>query len=315
MAVTTNALIPALEDARQAHAAVIDRFRSDVNVTPAGPHRSVLEEHMSTTQEHIARIDDRIRVLRPSRPLQDTIQSVGLLARDAVRLARLPWEIGALMAAETVRGRQSVGERRLLRNAKDEYAITARAVAACRAGQSIAEEAQDQAAADLFEALLGQDEELLRRLQDSLAEHAAAVAAEADGGRRPSAEGGPDDAAARTAEEVQGTVTRPEGLPVSGYEQLSVSDITGQLRMLSQVDLTVIEGYERAHADRPEILNTIERLRGSEPWPVYDDMTADQIKARLHSADPAVAGEVLEYERGHRRRSAVITAAEARIAL
>ncbi|CAM5527115.1 hypothetical protein [Streptomyces aurantiogriseus] len=315
MAVTTNALIPALEDVRQAHAAVLDRFRSDVNVTPVGPHRSALEDHMAATQEHIARIDDRLRVLRPRRPLQDTIQSVGLLARDAVRLTRLPWEIGALIAAEAMRGRQSAGERRLLRNAEDEYAITARAVAACRAGQSIAEGARDRAAADLFEALLRQDEELLRRLQDSLAEHAAAVAAEADGGRRPAAEGGPDEEAARAADETPGAVTRAEDLPVSGYEQLGVSDITGQLRMLSQADLTVIEGYERAHAHRPEILNTIERLRGSQPWPVYDDMTTEQIKARLHSADPVVAGQVLEYERDHRRRTAVITAAEARIAL
>lgn len=270
---------------------------------------------MSATQEHIARIDDRIRKLRPSRPLQDTIQSVGLLARDALRLTRLPLEIGALVAAEAMRGRQSADERRLLRNAEDEYAITARAVAACRAGQRIAEEAHDQAAADLFEALLRQDEELLRRLQDSLAEHAAAVAEQAGGGRCPSAEGGPDDEAGRAAEEGQGAVTRAEDLPVSGYEQLSIADVTGQLRMLSQADLTVIEDYERAHTNRPEILDAIERLRGNEPWPVYDEMTTEQIRARLHSADPALARQVLEYEGGHRRRTAVITAAEARIPL
>ncbi|MGP4043888.1 hypothetical protein [Streptomyces sp. 2A115] len=315
MTVTTNALIPALEDARQAHAAVIDRFRSDVNVTPAGPHRSALEEHVSATQHNIDRIDEHIRALRPSRPLQDTVQSFRLLAGDAARLVRLPWEIGGLIASETVRGRRSADERRLLRNAEDEYAITARAVAASRAGQSIAEEAHDQAAADLFDALLRQDEELLRQLQDSLAEHAVAVAAEADGGQRSSAEGGPGDAAIRVARHLQGAVTGAENLPISGYEQLSITDITGQLRRLSQADLTVIEDYERAHAERPEILNAVERLRGSEPWPVYDDMTTEQIRARLHSADPAVAGQVLEYERGHRRRSAVITAAEGRIAL
>ncbi|PAZ17324.1 hypothetical protein CLM62_02765 [Streptomyces sp. SA15] len=315
MAVTTNALIPALEDAREAHTAVIDRFRSDVNVTPAGPHRSALEDHMSATQDHITRIDRRIRALRPSRPLQDTIQSVGTLARDAVRLTRLPLEIGALIATEAIRGRQSTDERRLLRNAEDEYGITARAVAACRAGQSIAVEAHDQAAADLFEELLRQDEDLLRRLQDSLAEHAAAVAAEAADAWRASMEGGPADAATRVAQEVRGAVTRAEDLPVSGYEQLEVSDLTGQLRMLSQADLTVVEGYERAHANRPEVLNAIERLRVGEPWPGYDDMAAEQIRARLQGVDPALAGEVLEYERGHRRRSAVITAAEARLTL
>lgn len=315
MTVTTNALIPALEDARQAHTAVIDRFRSDANATPVGPHRSALEDHMAATKKHIARIDDHIRALRPSRPLQDTIQSVGRLTRDAARLTRLPLEIGALIATETVHGRKSADERRLLTNAEDEYAITARAVAACRAGQSIAEEARDQAAADLFEALLRQDEELLRRLQDSLAEHAAAVAAEAESGGRPSPEAGPAAAAIRVTEEIQGAVTRAEDLPAFGYEQLSITDIAGQLRMLSQADLTVIEGYERAHADRPEILSTIERLRGSQPWPGYDGMSTEQIRARLHSADPALAGQVVEYEGAHRRRSTVITAAEARIAL
>jgi hypothetical protein len=40
MTVTTDVLVPALEDTREAHAAVIDRFQSDLAVTPSGPHRT-----------------------------------------------------------------------------------------------------------------------------------------------------------------------------------------------------------------------------------------------------------------------------------
>ncbi|OAH13673.1 hypothetical protein [Streptomyces jeddahensis] len=347
MTVTTDVLIPALEDACEAHAAVIDRFRSDMARTPDGPHRQALERHVADAQDHISRIDDHVSDIRPRSPLRDAAGTVRTIAKGTVRTTTLPLEIGASIAGRTLRGRHEADERRLLKNAEDEYAITSRAVAACRAGESIAAQASDGEAARLLASLRRQDEKLLDALKDSVAEHARAVAT-ADGGRSEESDGGLTGAATRVvrtavgrlrgaaqtggrqtartatgairkvpgmtgmAKEVQGAAAREDDLPISDYGQLTVSDITQRLRTLPQDELTVVEGYERAHANRAGVLNAIERLRGDQPWPDYDTMSLDQIHRRLKTADSALALQTLDYERRHRQRKSVINAARQR---
>ncbi|MGP4092382.1 hypothetical protein [Streptomyces sp. KR55] len=237
-----------------------------------------------------------------------------------------------------------------MRNAEDEYAAAARALAACRAGEVLAEQVDDETTADLLGSLRRQDEELLRALEDSLAEHARAVAASTHGfGPRGGQHGGLADTAAQTmrtafdrardaaqrgvqrargaaegvarempepspiAEEVLGAVRREEDLPIPGFSQLSTHQIERRLRTLSQADLTVIEGYERTHARRERVLDAIEQLRQEQPWVGYDAMDLDEITARLQDAPADVARQVLEYEQRHRQRQEVISAAEARI--
>jgi nucleoid DNA-binding protein len=288
-----------------------------------------------------------VREIRPRSPLRDAAEMVRIIAEGTVRTATLPLGIGALIAGGILRGGRQADERRLLKNAEDEYTIAARALATCRAGQSIAEQVHDGAAADLLASLRRQDEELLEALEDTVAEHARAVAT-TNGGRPAPANGGLTGVATRAvrttadrlreaaqtggqqtrrtaadavrempgvtrmAEEVQSAVTREEELPIPGYGRLTVTDITQRLRMLPQVDLIVVERYERVHANRPGVLNTIERLRGNQPWPGYDTTNPDQISTRLRTADPALARQVLDYEQRHQQRRTVITAAEQR---
>ena len=239
-----------------------------------------------------------------------------------------------------------------MRNTEDEYAAAARALAACRAGEVLAEQAGDAPTAALLGALRRQDEELLRELQDSLADRARAVAASADGsgpgeGRTTDladqaaqaigivlerareiaergirrARGAAEHTARETAEptpiaeEILGAVRREEDLPIPGYNGLGTPEIERRLRTLSQLDLTVIEGYERAHAQRRRILDTIEQLRGVEPWTGYDAVNANEIAASLLDAPSDVARQVLAYEQRHRQRREVISAAEARVSV
>lgn len=350
MAVMTDALVPALEDAREAHEAVVDRFRADVTVTPPGPYRQMLEGQVDDVQNSLQRIEHHVRELRPRGGLVgDTLDIARFISRSAMRTAMVPLTIGSTILTDMLRGRQPNDERRLLRNAEDEYAATARALAACRAGQSIAEEARDQATADLLAALRRQDKELLEKLEDSVADRARAVAAAANGfvqengggladtvagalrtaadrvqdaaqigGRRArgAAAGAvremPD--ATRMAQEAQGAVTREQELPILRFSRLSLEEILQELRPLSQSDLTVIEGYERTHSNRPPVLDSIEQLRGSEPWDGYDTMNPDKITAQLQNTPASVARQVLEYERLHRQRQEVISAAETRTA-
>lgn len=207
---------------------------------------------------------------------------------------------------------------------------------------------EDQATAELFGSLRRQDEELLQVLQDGLAEQARRVVASVDGsggnggggvgeataetlrtafdrtreaaqrgGRR--AKGAAEGAAREmpepgsVAEEVVGAVQREEDLPIHGFSQLSTEQIRQRLRMLSQVDLTVIEGYERAHGHRKGVLDAIERLREEEPWAGYDSMELGEVTARLQDASSDEARQVREYEQRHRQRQEIISAAEARM--
>jgi hypothetical protein len=344
-AVTTDALVPALEDARDAHTAVIDRFRADIAVHAAGPRREVLERHIHDTYDCVARIDGHMRELRPGRPLRDTADRVRSIARATVRMAGLLLEIGAAITSAILHRRNGPTPRQLVRHTENEYSITARALAACRAGESIAEQAHDQVAADLLATLRRQDEELLATLEDRLAQQARATAVAGSGYGTQAGDGGPPDAATstmpsavervrkaaaeggarqatRTATgalrqmperpEEDDAVTREEEPPILGYEHFRVTDIVQRLPTLSQAQLSALDGYERAHVGRPEILNAIERLRGSEPWPGYDGMIPDQITARLQTAAPAEARQVLDYERRHRRRGTLIAIAKAR---
>ncbi|MEU6011530.1 hypothetical protein ABZ818_37415, partial [Streptomyces sp. NPDC047453] len=120
-------------------------------------------------------------------------------------------------------------------------------------------------------------------------------------------------AATRVAEKVQGAMTREEALPVPGLSHLGVTEIQQRLRGLSQTDLTVIEGYERAHAGRSGVLNAIRHLSAAEPWAGYDAMNPERITMHLPDVSDDVARQVLEYERQHQHRQQIISAAQARI--
>jgi hypothetical protein len=168
MTVTTHALIPALQDARDAHAAVIDRFRVDMAVTPVGPHRRAMELHLAHTQDYIARIDDHVRAIRPRQLLCDTAAIVRTLASGAVRAARLPMEACVMIAGGVLLGRRPADERHLLLTIESGYAVVAHALAVCRVGESIAALAGDEEAMDLLGALRHHDDELLETLEISL---------------------------------------------------------------------------------------------------------------------------------------------------
>lgn len=350
MAVMTEELLPVLEDARQAHAAVLDRFRADVTVTPPGPYRRMLEHQADEVQDSLHLLQHQVRELQPHGVLGSAVALTRFVAQGAARTAMLPLAMGSRIVTGILRGGGPADARQLLKNVEDAYATAARALAASRAGEVLAEHVDDRATAELLGSVRRQDEELLQSLELSLAEHARAVATSANGsGPGESRSAGLADAVGQTlrtafeqardvarrggrqardaaegavwetsqpgpmAEEVQGALAREEDLPIPGFSQLSTEKIQQRLPTLSPSDLTVIESYERTHAQRTRVLNAIARLRGGEPWYGYDAMGPDEITARLQDAGTGVARQVSEYERRHRQRQAVVSAAEAHI--
>ncbi|MCX4458942.1 hypothetical protein OG585_39955 [Streptomyces sp. NBC_01340] len=354
MAAATDVLIPVLEDVREAHAAVVARFRADAASTPPGADRHRVERRAAEVQGHLARIEDRVRAIRPSRgPLAATAQLLRFVALGAVRATTLPLEATVSAVTEIVRSQQPGDQHTLLKHAEDEYAAAARAVATCQAGENIAEQLNDRESADLLHMLRRQDEQLLESIEENVTQRAGAVAAATNGHRPPQAEairaadGGSlldtvmgtmrvavarvgavlqksirlvtDTAEGvlrerpythRAAEEAHGALTREQDLPIPGFGGLGVPEIQQHLCDLSQMQLTVVEGYERAHARRSAVLNAITQLREAEPLAGYDTMSPEEIKAQLPEVCDDAARQVLEYERRHRRREMVIDAAE-----
>ncbi|MGW1404311.1 hypothetical protein ACWCRF_38160 [Streptomyces sp. NPDC002405] len=189
MAAKTDVLIPALEDARDAHAAVVDRFWTGATLTPPGTDRQRLESQASEAQYCLGRIDARMREMRPPRgPLSAAGQLMRMVTRGAVRVSVLPLQAGMSAVTEIVRGKRPADERRLLRAAEDEYTAAARALATCQAGKDIAERLNDQETAELLAILGRQGEVLLETGEENLARWARAVAAAAEGPRPPQGE-------------------------------------------------------------------------------------------------------------------------------
>lgn len=323
MAVATDMLVPALREVREAEAALADRLKTHLSVTPAGEYREVLERRVGDARGHVYRIDERLGTLKPRGLVQTVLENAFHITRQAVQL---PFDAAMSVPGAVFGGQGRASEEQLLKNVEDEYAVTAFAVAVCRAAERIAQEAQDAASTELLGSVRSDGEEVLEELGSSLEQRAeaAVVAAETAGGVgvAGAAQAVRDwsNWLRETAERMPG-VDRlqgvPEGalitegeLPIPDYRSLGIRSILDRLPYLSQRDLATVGAYERSHAARSAVLSRIADLLGPEPWTGYDSMNAGEIRQRLGDAEESLTRRVLEYERRHQARSTVLAAAE-----
>lgn len=323
MAVATDMLVPALREVREAKAALADRFKAHLAGTPAGEYREVLERRVGDARGHVYRIDEHLGTLQPRGRMQTVLGNAWYLTGQA---ARLPFDVAMTVPSAVFRGRGPATEHQLLKNAEDEYAVTAFAVAICRAAERIAQEAEDAVSSEMLSSIRRDDEEALEELGSSLEQHAEAVVMAAETAEGLGATGAAQAVRAwsnwlrETAERMpgadrlqgapEGALIREDEVPIPDYRRLSTKMILDRLAHLSQTDLATVGAYERAHAGRPVVLSRIAHLLGPEPWPGYDNMNADEIIKRLGDTEAGRTRRVLDYERRHQARSTILTAAE-----
>ncbi|MBX9393635.1 hypothetical protein K4749_08535 [Streptomyces sp. TRM72054] len=323
MAVASDMLVPALREVRKAEVALANRFNAHLAGTPAGEYREVLERRAGDARGHIYRIDERLGTLQ-SRGLMQTVW--GNAWRLTGQAARLPFSVTMAVPSAMFGGRGPATEHQLLKNVEDEYAVTAYAVAICRAAERIAQEAQDAASSELLSSIRRDHEEALEELGNNLEQRAEAAVAAAQTADGLTATGAAQGVRAwsswlrETAERMPGADRlqgAPEGalirdfeLPIPDYRRLSSRTILERLPHLPQRDLATVGAYERAHAARPAILSRVADLLGPEPWPGYDGMHEDEIIKRLGDGEESLTRRVLTYERRHQARSSILSAAE-----
>jgi ferritin-like metal-binding protein YciE len=327
-------LVQYLDEALATERALVRVLQSQIAMTPRGSYRSALETHLNETRDHAERVARRLDALNEGfNPVAAVVGLAETVVGQVLALGKTPIDL--------VRG--TGGEEKVLKNAKDACATEALEIATYTAIERLARSVGDERTADLAASIRADEEKTLERILREIPKLTeAVVAAEVDGepsydvtktgaadavreaeqatratARRTSAKAKRGARQARrvpgvaSAEgQVKGAVAAQEDLPIARYDALSAAEVTSRLSGLSQVDLAKIDAYERRNENRTTVLSRIDSLRGDEPWPGYDELTAAEVQAALSDGDEDRAGRVRAYERAHKNRASVVQATE-----
>jgi ferritin-like metal-binding protein YciE len=323
-----------LGEAHATEQALVTMLRSQIAMTPGGSYREGLESHLRETHDHANRVQRRLDELgRGGNLIQAGVGLAQRVVGQALALSKTPFDL--------LRG--GGGDEKVLKNAKDACAAEALEIATYTAIERLAGSVGDEATQALANSIRVDEQRMLERILREIPKLTEAVVrAEIRGnpsydiGKTGAAEAARSVAgnvkltasdasskakrAARKAREVPG-VAQAEGqlkgalasegdLAIAGYGKLTAAVIVEKLPHLSQIDLAKIDSYERKNDNRTTILSRIAGLRGEEPWPGYDELSVEEIRAALDEGDEESVERVSSYERSHKNRSGVIDAAE-----
>ncbi len=327
-------IVQYLNEAHGSEQALTRQLQAQIAMTPKGRYRNGLETHLDQTRRHAARLEDRLRELgQGNNPLQAGLGAVQSVVGQAVALTKTPFDL--------VRG--SGGEEKVLKNAKDSCAAEALEIATYTALAQLARTTGDSETERLAKSIMGEEQKMLDRLlkeiprlTDALARAefdgegsydvtdtgAADAVREAGGAAKRTARksAGQAKRTARQARKVPG-VARAEGtvkgaaasesdLAIARYDSLSADEVQDKLAELSQIDLAKVNAYERKHQNRSTVTSRIDSLQGDEPWPGYDELAVEEVRAVLSEGDDTRNKAVRSYERKHKNRAGVLQATE-----
>jgi ferritin-like metal-binding protein YciE len=331
---TGQKIVQYLNEAHATEQALATVLKSQIAMAPAGSYRKGLESHLRETHDHARRVQGRLDEIRQgTNPIQAGVGLVQSVVGQALALGKTPLDL--------VRG--TGGDEKVLKNAKDACATEALEIATYTAIESLASSVGDEPTRALAGSIRADEQRMLDRLLKEIPKLAEAVVrSEIDGsGSYEVSRTGAADTARSASEDVKGAVrdasssakraarkarkvpgvaqaegqlkgalASEEDLAINRYGKLTAAEIVEKLPHLSQVDLAKIDSYERKNENRRTILSRIASLRGGEPWPGYDELGVDEVRAVLDEGDEDRAKSVREYERSHKNRTGVIDASE-----
>jgi len=331
-------IVQYLNEAHGAEVALVRQLQAQIAMTPSGQYRDGLETHLDETRRHAQRIERRLGELgEGNNPFQVGLGLVQSAIGQALALTKTPVDL--------IRG--SGGEEKVLKNAKDSCAAEAQEIATYTALARLARNTGDRQTERLANSVLRDEQQMLDRLLKEIPRLTDAVArAEFDGqgsyeatdtgaadgvrevgktAKRTARKGaGQAKRTARQARKVPG-VARAEGtakgavasesdLAIANYDSLSADEVQAKLTELSQVDLAKVNAYERKNQNRSTITSRIDSLQADEPWPGYDELSVDEVRAVLSEGDETRARAARSYERKHKNRAGVLQVTERQLA-
>jgi ferritin-like metal-binding protein YciE len=331
-------IVQYLNEGHATEVALVRVLQSQIAMTPRGSYRTEIEKHLSETRDHAERVQRRLGELgQGGNPLQVLGGFAETVIGQALAVAKTPVDL--------LRG--SGGEEKVLKNAKDACATEALEIATYTAIERLAGAVGDDETARLAASIRADEEKMLERVLREIPKLTdAVVTADVDGDpsfdviatgaadavrdaseatrstarataartKRTTRQARKVPGAARTEGQLKGAVATVDDLAIARYDQLTAEEIAGKLASLSQIDLAKVDAYERKNENRATVLSRITTLRAEEPWPGYDELTADEVQSVLSEGDDDRAQQVRSYERSHKNRAGVLKAAERQLA-
>jgi ferritin-like metal-binding protein YciE len=272
-----------LDEAHATEQALVRMLQSQIAMTPRGSYRTALESHLSETRSHADRVARRLRELgHGANPLHMATDAVQTLVGQMLAVGKTPFDL--------LRG--SGGEEKILKNAKDTCATEALEIATYTAIERLAKKVRDDKTAELAASILGDEERMYDRVLREVPKLTdAVVRAEVKGEHSYdiSTTGAADelrgvaDAVTKTARQ---TVARARRTTRQARKVPGVAEVEGQVKgaMASEGDL---------------------------PIPNYDELTAEEIVAKLPELSQIDLAKVEAYERKHENRRTIINRIQA----
>ena len=144
-----------LGEAHASEQALVRVLQAQIAMTPRGAYRTALEQHLSQTRDHAARVGARLSDLGDGRnPLTSVVGAVGSALGQALAFGKTPFDL--------LRG--SGGEEKVLKNAKDAYASEALEIATYTALERLASAVGDETTAKLAASIRADEEKMLARV-------------------------------------------------------------------------------------------------------------------------------------------------------
>jgi ferritin-like metal-binding protein YciE len=326
-------LVQYLEEAHASERALARVLQAQILMTPRGGYRSAVENHLRETHQHATRLERRLDELGEAR---DPLSAIAGFAENAlgqvIALSKTPLDL--------IRG--SGGEEKVLKNAKDTCASEALEIATYTAVEQLARATGDEPSAELAASIRVEEEQMLDRVLKEIPHLTDAVldAQLGHGGSYEVSDTGAAEVLRDVGEVVKGSaataqsqarstarrtrkvpgVARAEGqvkgladsaqdLALADYDKLTAREIVEKLSGLSQIELAKVEVYERRHQKRSTVLSKVNALNAQEPWPGFDELNVEEVRATLVGGDAQLASSVHAYERAHKNRSGVVDVA------
>jgi ferritin-like metal-binding protein YciE len=271
-----------LGEAKASEDALVRVLQSQIAMTPTGSYRSGLEKHLDETRAHSRRVGRRMDDLTGGRnPLQIVVGLAEEVVGQTLALGKTPLDL--------LRG--SGGEEKVLKNAKDAAATEALEIATYTAIERLAQAVGDDATAGLAQGIRADEEKMLARIMREIPTLTDAVVR------------------AELKDDPSYDVTRTGAADAVREARSQVGDAAGEVSTATRRtarQARKVPGVARAEGQVKGALADEDDLAISG----YDDLTADEITAKLPGLSQVDLAKVAAYERRHDDRSTILSRIE-----
>jgi ferritin-like metal-binding protein YciE len=277
MQASEQKIVQYLAEAKATEDALVRVLQSQIAMTPNGSYRSALERHLGETRGHAQRVSDRIAALGAGRnPLLVAVGFWETMIGQALAVGKTPFDL--------LRG--SGGEEKVLKNAKDACATEALEIATYTAIERFARAVGDDQTATLAASIRADEERMLARILREIPKLAdAVVGAEVNGeGSYDITHTGAADVV-REARDTTRRAARASGVATKRTAR-QARKVPGVAAAEGQVKGAVAGNDDLAIAH-------------------YDDLTAEQIIAKLSGVSQIELAKIDSYERRGQDRSTI----------